>query len=174
MPVGSRSVSQKVPPSGPTLTSRIAGSAARSGDVLFRARVPDRRKAWSADRRFRARRPRPLTPRLSAPITQFCGAPRPPRRRRDIGYCWPERDLRPPARGSTCGMPPARAGWWVPHDDATHHRPLSRPGGVGSLDELQQRRGGTAVLLFDLLSVVRLHAIERVSEALVAAVELLE
>jgi hypothetical protein len=65
-------------------------------------------------------------------------------------------------------------GWWATHDDAAYHRPISRPGGVRSLDELQQRGGRSAMLLLDLLSVLGLHAIERVSEALVAAVELLE
>jgi hypothetical protein len=51
---------------------------------------------------------------------------------------------------------------------------LSRPVSVCGFDELQQCGGRTAVLLLDLLRVLSLHAIERVSEALVTAVELLE
>jgi len=51
------------------------------------------------DRRFRAPRRRLVVAGRRAPITQFYGAPRPPRRRRDIAWRCLEQDLRPPARG---------------------------------------------------------------------------
>ena len=44
-------------------------------------------------------------------------------------------------------------------------------GGIGLLDERHQLWRGAAVLLLDLLGVVGLHAVQRVTQALVTAVE---